>query len=125
MANTTVDSRRETASLIGSDKIEGTPVYGADGKKIGTIQRLMIDKVSGKVAYAVISFGGFLGLGADYYPIPWSKLNYDTSLGGYRVDVTENQLKDAPKFNQNTDWDWSNRAKDQTVYDYYRVELWY
>ena len=85
----------------------------------------MIDKVSGKVAYAVISFGGFLGLGADYYPIPWSKLNYDTSLGGYRVDVTENQLKGAPKFNQNTDWDWSNWAKDQTVYDYYRVELWY
>jgi PRC-barrel domain protein len=55
----------------------------------------MIDKRSGKVAYAVVSFGGFLGMGEDYYPMPWSKLDYDTSLGGYRVDITEDQLKGA------------------------------
>ena len=66
---TTVDSRRETVSLIGSDKVESTPVYGADDQKIGTVQRVMIDKVSGKVAYAVMSFGGFLGVG-DYYRAP-------------------------------------------------------
>ena len=65
---TTLDSRRETVSLIGSDKVESTPVYGADDQKIGTVQRVMIDKVSGKVAYAVISFGGFLGMGEDYIP---------------------------------------------------------
>jgi PRC-barrel domain len=58
---TTVDSRRETVSLIGSDKVEGTAVYGADDRKIGSVQRVMIDKISGKVAYAVVSFGGFLG----------------------------------------------------------------
>jgi hypothetical protein len=58
---TTVDSRRETVSLIGSDKVEGTAVYGADDQKIGTVQRVMLDKVSGKVAYAVVSFGAFLG----------------------------------------------------------------
>jgi PRC-barrel domain protein len=63
---TTVDNRRETVSLIGSDKVEGTPVYGRDDNKIGTIQRVMIDKISGKVAYAVMSFGGFLGMGEDY-----------------------------------------------------------
>jgi hypothetical protein len=67
---TTVDSRRETASLIGSDKVEGTTVYGGDNQKIRSVQRIMIDKVSGKVAYAVISFGGFLGMGEDYYPCP-------------------------------------------------------
>ena len=70
MATTTVDNRRETASLIGSDKVEGTPVYGRDDNKIGTVQRVMLDKISGKVAYAVVSFGGFLGIGEDYFPCP-------------------------------------------------------
>jgi PRC-barrel domain len=122
---TTVDSRRETVSLIGSDKVESTPVYGADDQKIGTVQRVMIDKVSGKVAYAVISFGGFMGIGEDYYPMPWPNLKYDTRLGGYRVGVTEDQLKGAPKYNQYKDWDWSDRANDRRVYDYYNTPLWY
>jgi hypothetical protein len=122
---TKVDERRETGSLIGSDKVEGTAVYGRDGRSIGSVQRVMIDKVSGKVAYAVVSFGGFLGMGENYYPMPWSKLNYDTSLGGYRVDITEDQLKGAPKFNRSTDWDWSDRSRDRTVHDYYKTPLWY
>jgi PRC-barrel domain protein len=122
---TTVDARRETTTLIGSDKVEGTAVYGADNRKIGTLQRVMIDKMSGKVAYAVVSFGGFLGMGEDYYPLPWANLKYDTSLGGYRVGITEDQLKGAPKFNRNTDWDWSDRSRDKAVYDYYHTPLWY
>jgi PRC-barrel domain len=122
---TTVDARRETASLIGSDKVEGTAVYGADNRKIGTLQRVMIDKMSGKVAYAVVSFGGFLGMGEDYYPLPWTNLKYDTSLGGYRVGITEDQLKGAPKFSRNTDWDWSDRSRYKSVYDYYDKPLWY
>ena len=126
MANTgTVDNRRETVSMIGSDKVEGTAVYGADNRRIGSVQRVMLDKISGKVAYAVMSFGGFLGIGEDYYPMPWSSLKYDTGLGGYRVAVTENQLKGAPKFNRSTDWDWSDRNRDRTVYDYYKQPLWY
>jgi hypothetical protein len=125
MASTTADTSRETVSLIGSDKVDGTAVYGADERKIGSVQRVMIDKISGKVAYAVVSFGGFLGMGEDYYPMPWSNLKYDTRLGGYRVGVTEDQLKGAPKFNRNTDWDWSDRARDRSVYDYYKTPLWY
>ena len=121
----TVDDGRETVSLIGSDKVEGTAVYGADDNKIGTVQRVMIDKVSGQIAYAVISFGGFLGMGEEYYPMPWSKLDYDTDLGGYRVDVTEDQLRGAPKFSRSTDWDWSNRTNDERVYKYYNEPLWY
>jgi PRC-barrel domain protein len=121
---TTVDSRRETVSLIGSDKVEGTAVYGTDDRKIGSVQRVMIDKISGKVAYAVITFGGFLGMGEDYYPMPWPKLKYDTNLGGYRVGVTEDQLKGAPKYNKSTDWDWSDRARDRKVYDYYHTPMW-
>ena len=65
--------------------------------KIGTVQRLMLDKVSGKVTYAVVSFNGFLGIGEDYYPMPWPNMKYDTNLGGYRVGITESQLKGAPK----------------------------
>jgi PRC-barrel domain len=122
---TTVDDRRETVSLIGSDKVDGTAVYGADDQKIGTVQRVMIDKVSGKVAYAVISFGGFMGIGEDYYPMPWPNLKYDTRLEGYRVGVTEDQLKGAPKYNQYKDWDWADRANDRRVYEYYNTPLWY
>jgi hypothetical protein len=111
---------RETTSLIGSDKVEGTAVYGADNAKIGTIERVMIDKMSGKVADAVMSFGGFLGMGEDHYPVPWSMLNYDTNLGGYRVDLTRDQLEKAPKYSRNSEWDWS-RENERQVYDYYKT----
>jgi PRC-barrel domain len=80
--------RRETGTLIGSDKVEGTAVYGADAQKIGSIERVMIDKVSGQVSYAVLGFGGFLGIGDDHYPLPWQSLTYDTGLGGYRTNLT-------------------------------------
>src|SRR5262249_26535307 len=94
---TTLDTR-ETEFLIDSDKVEGTKVYRSNGDKIGQIERLMIDKISGKVAYAVMSFGGFLGLGEDYYPVPWSLLTYNRELGGYDVDISDEQLKAAPKY---------------------------
>ena len=114
-------SNRETSSLIGSDKVEGTAVYGADQNKIGTVQRVMIDKLSGKVAYAVISFGGFLGVGEDYYPVPWSTLKYDTNLGGYVTGVTAESLKGAPSYSRSSDWEWS-RDNDRRVYQYYKAE---
>jgi hypothetical protein len=72
---------RETGSLIGSDKVEGTAVYGADQQKIGSIERVMIDKMSGIVSYAVLSFGGFLGIGDDHYPLPWQSLKVRYKLG--------------------------------------------
>jgi hypothetical protein len=109
---------RETGGLIGSDKVEGTAVYDARGEKIGSIERLMIDKRSGQVAYAVLSFGGFLGIGSDYYPIPWASLKYDTSLGGYRLDITEEQLTGAPKYAGDS-WDWEDRERGRKVYEYY------
>jgi hypothetical protein len=120
-----VATQRETASLIGSDKVEGTAVYGADEQRIGTIQRVMIDKISGKVAFAVTSFGGFLGIGEDYYPVPWPSLKYDTALGGYRTGITIKQLEGAPKYRRSTDWDWEDRSRDRQVYDYYHAPLWY
>ena len=118
---TKTSEKTETTSLIGSDKVEGTAVYGPDREKIGSIERVMIDKISGKVAYAILSFGGFLGMGGDYYPVPWSKLGYDTNLGGYRVDFTRDQLDQAPKYSESQGWNWS-RENDRRVYDYYGAE---
>jgi sporulation protein YlmC with PRC-barrel domain len=79
--------------VIESDRVEGTYVYDRDDNHIGTIKRLMIEKVSGHVSSAVISFGGFFGLGEHEYSIPWDKLQYDVNLAGYRTDITEQDLK--------------------------------
>jgi len=84
--------------LIESDRVEGTSVYDPQGNNLGSIKRLMIDKISGEVAYAVMTFGGFLGMGAEEYPVPWRKLNYDPRLGGYRTDITEQELRGSPVF---------------------------
>src|SRR5436189_6350453 len=112
--------RRETASLIGSDKVEGTPVYRSNGDRVGQIERVMIGKQSGKVGYAVMSFGGFMGIGEDYYPLPWSLLTYNPRLEGYEVNITDAQLKGAPKYGMHENWDWGSRAR--TSDDYYKVQ---
>jgi sporulation protein YlmC with PRC-barrel domain len=112
---------RETSSLIGSDKVEGTAVYRSNGDKVGSIERIMIDKRSGKVAYAVMSFGGFLGIGEDYYPLPWSLLTYNPRLEGYEVNIAEQQLKGAPKYSKHESWDWADRDRERKVYEYYGV----
>ena len=84
--------------LIESDHVEGTAVYDVSGKQIGSIKRLVIEKVSGHVAYAVTAFGGFLGVGAETHTIPWEHLHYDPALGGYKTPITERQLSHAPEF---------------------------
>jgi hypothetical protein len=114
---------KEFGNLIGSDKVEGTAVYGADDNKIGSIERVMIDKVSGRVSYAVLGFGGFLGLGNDHYPLPWQSLKYDTRLGGYVAGITENQLRGAPKFSGDRDWDWSDATRNRSLDDYYGIPV--
>lgn len=118
-----VTEARETVNLIGSDKVEGTAVYGADGTKIGSIERVMIDKLSGKVSYAVLSFGGFLGIGDDHYPLPWQSLKYDTHLGGYVTGITEAQLQNAPRYSNDNSWNWSDPARTRAVNEYYGAGL--
>jgi sporulation protein YlmC with PRC-barrel domain len=120
---TMVTETRETGNLIGSDKVEGTAVYGSGGNKIGSIERVMIDKLSGKVSYAVLSFGGFLGIGDDHYPLPWQSLKYDTNLGGYVTGITESQLQNAPKFSNDNSWNWSDPTRTRAVNDYYGVGI--
>ena len=125
MAQTDAPGQMTGKPLIESDRVEGTYVYGPNGNHIGTIKRLMIEKVSGKVAYAVMSFGGFLGLGADEHTIPWNKLNYDTSLGGYRTDIMEEQLRGAPTFYRGSDYDWSDRERERELHDYWRTPYYW
>lgn len=110
---------KDTASLIASDKVEGTAVYGRDGERIGSIQRIILEKRGGRVAYAVLSFGGFWGIGDDYYPLPWEKLTYDESLDGYRIDLTKEQVEAAPKHRDDSE-NWY-RDNGRSVYDYYGV----
>lgn len=97
--------RDETAGLISSEKVEGTAVYDPAGTWLGSIQSLMIDKVSGRVAYAVMSFGGFLGLGQKFFPVPWSQLRYDLAKEGYVTSLTEGQLSGAPDYDAQRSWD--------------------
>ena len=92
-------------------------------RKIGSIERVMIDKVSGRVSYAVLGFGGILGIGNDHYPLPWQSLKYDTGLGGYVTGVTENQLRGAPRYGNDNDWNWGDPARARAVNDYYGVPM--
>ncbi len=112
---------RQSHSLIASDRVEGTPVRRANGEKIGTIERLMIDKHSGNVAYAVLSFGGFLGLGQKHLPVPWARLKYDPKLGAYQLDLTDEELANAPSFAAGAEFDWGDRTQEVGIHNYYRV----
>ena len=114
---TTTDS-----SLVDSDHVQGTAVFDPSGKDIGTIKRLIIDKVSGRVVYTVAQFGGFLGLGGKEYTIPWQKLDYDTSLGGFRTDITEAQLRGAPDFYESGSSEYPDRERETTFNAYYGSE---
>ncbi len=125
MAETDAPREMTGKPLIESDRVEGTTVYDANGNDIGTIQRLMIEKISGKVAYAVMSFGGFLGMGEDEHTIPWGSLHYDTSLGGYRTNITEEQLRGAPAYSRDQDTDWSDRQREQDLHDHYRAPYYW
>ena len=107
--------------LIESDHVEGTAVYDANGKQIGTIKRLVIEKVSGHVAYAVTSFGGFLDVGSEIHSIPWEQLHYDTTLGGYKTNITDEQLHKAPEFSRSDDALLSGHER-QKLRKYYYTE---
>ncbi|ACL58375.1 PRC-barrel domain-containing protein [Methylobacterium nodulans] len=104
--------------LIESDHIEGTAVYAVDGKRIGTIKRLVIEKISGHVVYAVTTFGGFLGLGSETHTIPWELLHYEPTLGGYKTNITEEQLRKAPEFSRGDESLLSGHERKQLV-DFY------
>jgi sporulation protein YlmC with PRC-barrel domain len=109
----------ETGALISASKVEGTSVYNAAGDDLGTIRDVMIDKRSGRVAYAVMSFGGFLGIGEKYHPLPWNVLTYDEDKGGYNIDLTADQLRGAPSYSSEELRNFGDRAENERVRTYY------
>ena len=111
-----------THSVISSDRVEGATVFNVAGDKLGSIDDLMIDKVSGQVQYAVLEFGGFLGMGTDRYPLPWQMLKYDTRLDGYVVPLDKDKLSDAPRYPQDQRPPYSDDY-GQRINGYYGIGL--
>ncbi len=110
--------------LISASRVQGTAVYNRADERLGSVEDVMLDKVSGRVAFAVLSFGGFLGLGEQHHPLPWSVLDYDTRLGGYVVDLTREQLEGAPTYAAAEPMDLSD-TEGRRVYDYYKQRPFY
>lgn len=108
----------ETDRLIASDKVEGTEVFARDGRRLGTLYNFMVDKVTGRVAYAVMTFGGFLGLGERLLPLPWAALSYDPVRGGYVVDVDPDRLAGAPTFAAGEE-PWSDPEHRRNVFGFF------
>lgn len=96
-----------SGTLIAAEKVKGTNVYNQAGEKLGTVDDIMIDKVSGRAIYAVMSFGGFLGMGEKHHPLPWATLEYDAQKGGYVVDLDKKQLEGAPNYDRDSGFQWT------------------
>ena len=111
--------------LISSRRVEGTNVFDADGKKLGTVHSVMINKRSGQVAYALLSFGGVLGVGSHIYPIPWESLDYDVDLDGYRVEMSREQLQHAPRMSLDDTDRPIDREHAEEVRSYYGAMPWW
>ncbi|BCM83508.1 photosystem reaction center subunit H [Methylobacterium indicum] len=108
----------ETRRLIASNKVEGTAVYDRKGEHLGSVYNFMVDKVTGQVAYAVLSFGGFLGFGEHHHPVPWKALTYDVRLGGYVIDIDPGTLAEAPRHGPDED-PFTDPAYGGRLDDYY------
>jgi len=104
--------------FIESDRVEGTAVYDARGHHAGEVKRLIIEKVSGQIAFVIIAFRRFFGIGEGDHALAWNKLHYDLDLEGYRTDVTEEELKAAPDFPVRVDRD---DQGDPGFQAYYRI----
>ncbi len=113
----------ECGTLIAADKVVGTAVYDAAGERLGTIDSIMLNKRSGKVAYAVMSFGGFLGIGERYHPLPWDVLTYDDAKGGYNVQHSADDLRKAPNYSRDEVDTFDYARGGGEIDNYYGVDL--
>jgi sporulation protein YlmC with PRC-barrel domain len=113
--------QRETSGIIAASKVNGTKVYNKAGEALGSIYDVMLDKQSGQVVYAVMSFGGFLGIGEKYHPLPWDQLTYSTVQDGYVVDLDKRILESAPSYGVSDTPDWSSPAYRTGIDEYYHT----
>ncbi|HWD68218.1 MAG TPA: PRC-barrel domain-containing protein [Caulobacteraceae bacterium] len=86
------------SALIAASKVEGKAVFDASGQKLGTVKELYLDKRSGEVEFAALAFGGVLGMGEKYHPVPWQALDFDTDKDGFVVDIDKSALESSPSF---------------------------
>lgn len=107
--------------LVSSRDIEGADVYGRSGERLGEVEKLLIDKRSGRVAYVVVSFGGFLGIGEKLHPLPWDVLRSDAERGGYAIDLTREELEAAPTYPAGEEPEWHDPEYASSIYSYYRT----
>jgi sporulation protein YlmC with PRC-barrel domain len=112
-------------SAIRAKKVIGTKVMDRQGKKIGEIEDIVLDKQSNNIMFAVVSFGGFLGMAEKYHPLPWATLDYDENDNGYVVDATEDQLRAAPAASLDELTKDDGSAYRDRSYDYYKVEYYW
>jgi len=108
-------------SAIRATKVIGTNVYNGAGDKIGKVEDVVLDKQSNNIMFAVVGFGGFLGMNEKFHPLPWSTLDYQKAKDGYVVNVSKDQLKAAPAdgIDELTNMD-GNSLRDK-IYDYYQA----
>lgn len=106
---------------IEASRVNGTKVYNTDGDSLGRIHDVVLGKRDGRVKYAIMSFGGFLGIGEEYHPLPWNVLKYDERQGGYVVGLTREQLEGAPRYAETNRPSWGDEAYGRRVNDYYGV----
>ena len=105
--------------LVSSARVEGTPVYDPTGEKLGTVHSVMIHKRSGQVAYALLEFGGWLGVPARVHPLPWQKLRYDDQRHGYVVDLSREMLDSAPTLTLDAAERPTERGFEEALFGYY------
>jgi hypothetical protein len=105
--------------LIAASSVNGTAVYNTAGDKLGTVHDVLLDRLSGKAEYAVMSFGGFLGIGSRHYPLPWATLAYDERHRGYVVDVDRSLLEGAPSYDPEDISAWEDPTYGRQLSDYY------
>ena len=112
-------------TAIRASRVIGTDVYNTSGDKIGEIEDVMLDKMNNNIMFAVVGFGGFLGMGEKYHAIPWGPLDYQKDKGGYVVPFTKDQLKDAPAHSLNELSKDDGYAARDASYEYYQVERYW
>jgi sporulation protein YlmC with PRC-barrel domain len=111
------DPKDTRGHAIAASQVNGTSVYNMAGEKLGSVYDVILDKTSGKAEYAILSFGGFLGIGDSYHPLPWNQLTYDTAQDGYVVDLDRRRLEGAPVYDASEMAVWDDlRGRDIDAY---------
>lgn len=114
-----VETNRPIHSVLSAGTLKGDDVRNASGEDLGKIEEIMIDVSSGRVAYAVLSFGGFLGMGDKLFAIPWEALRLDQEHERFILNVDKEVLEDAPGFEKNQWPEFADRTWGAGIYDHY------